>query len=118
MDLEFEMASISAACDTPSYFTCSAPSKTASNQLFFYNVVKENVISRSSVLSCIVEAGGGTRLPDAITVASFKKWSAAVEGTKEDVMSRPFSFVCTVLKVPHPYFQGVTRFIHSNKQQR
>lgn len=83
----------------PVYLTRSAPFKVYSHQLIFYDVISTKITSSSSVLSTIAEAGGEATLPAAITLSEFKAWIAAVEDKKFQRRNRPFSFLCTVVKV-------------------
>lgn len=64
-------------------------------------VVPAGVLSRSSVLSCIAEAGGNASLP-AVTTSEFKCWLhiAKLEAFAEDAADTlNFSTLCTFLKV-------------------
>lgn len=88
--------------DGPVCLTRSAPVETYAGQLIFYDVVDPSVVARSAVLSCIVEAGGETVLPDSLTLPEFKTWMKDGNATKEDAAKWSFSFLCDVMKVAPP----------------
>ena len=86
-------------CAHPVYFSRSAPFHVNSGQLTFYDVIDSDVMARSSVLSCIAEAGGQAKLSDDITVSDFRKWIAAVADDDLTFQRRPFPSMCAIIKV-------------------
>ena len=88
-------------CDSqcPVHLTQTAPLTTSPDDLISCNIVDVDTVSRSSVLSCIAEAGGDARLPEAVTVAEFKAWVSAGAASKQHVIHTPFSTLCTIVKV-------------------
>ena len=85
--------------DHPVYFSRSAPFDIHRGHLVFYDVVERDVMSRSSVLSCIAEADGEATLPDSVTLSDFKYWIAAVSEEDAVFRYRPFKFMCILIKV-------------------
>lgn len=85
--------------DHPVHFSRSAPFQVDCDQLIFYDVIERSVVSRSSVLACVAEAGGKAKLPDSITVSDFKHWLAAATDSDLHFRSRSFTCKCTVIKV-------------------
>lgn len=82
-------------------FTPSSPPDTSPGSLVFYDVVDCDVVSRCSVLSCIAEAGGEARLPEAVTVSDFRTWLSAVPpgAQNRDLTKLDLSTMCTAAKV-------------------
>lgn len=76
--------------------TRSTPLEASNSGLIFENFVKSDVMSRSSVLSCIAEAGGDAKLPEAVNVSEFRTWMKAVEASDADIS---FEDICIVGKV-------------------
>lgn len=77
----------------------SAPFAINCGQLYFYDVIDSDIMSRSSVLSCVAEGAGDAKLPDSITVSDFRKWLTAVTDGDATFRSRSFIYMCCVLKV-------------------
>lgn len=77
--------------------TRSTPLEASNSGLIFENFVKSDVMSRSSVLSCIAEAGGDAKLPEAVNVSEFRTWMKAVpwnvEASDADIS---FEDICIV----------------------
>lgn len=90
-----------AVFDAPVCLTRSAPHEGFSGQLVFYDVVESSTISKSSVLSCIAEAGGEVVLPDSIRLPEFRTWIAATNANQAVIDVMPITSICTVLKVRH-----------------
>lgn len=88
------------ACfDGPVYLTQSAPDAAYAGRIVLYDVVHPDVVSRSGVLSSIVEAGGDVKLPDTVNLSEFKAWCIATTSNKEDLKSLELGRMCTMLKV-------------------
>lgn len=87
--------------DSPVTFTPSSALGVSPGALVFYDVVDPDIVSRCSVLSCIAEAGGEAKLPDAVTLSDFRTWMMAVPwqpcGNKDNVLS--FHTMCIAAKV-------------------
>lgn len=81
------------------HLTQTAPFTISPGELIVYDVVDAKTVSRSSVLSCITDAGGDARLPEAVSVPEFRAWVTACAASKEDRMLTPFPTLCTILKV-------------------
>lgn len=84
--------------DHPVHFARTAPFDVTTGQLVFYDVVLCDVMSRSSVLSCIAEADGEAKLPDSVTLSEFKSWISAVSESDFIFQTRSFDFMCTAIK--------------------
>lgn len=83
----------------PVHLTQTAPVAISPGELLFYDIVDAKSVSRSSVLSCIAEAGGDASLPHAVNVSQFRAWLTACAASQEDKKLIPFSDLCTVVKV-------------------
>ena len=87
--------------DSPVTFTPSSAPAVSPGALVFYDVVNPDVVSRCSVLSCIAEAGGEGKLPDAVTLSDFRTWMTAAPwqpcGKKGNVLS--LHTICIAAKV-------------------
>lgn len=79
--------------------TRTPPFHVESGQLVFYDVIDTHITSRSSVLSCILEAGGDATLPEAIRLLEFKIWITAAQTDRYGRQSMKFESICTALKV-------------------
>lgn len=88
-------------CPMPVHFESSTSSGIDAEELVCATcgVVPADVVRRSSVLSCIAEAGADARLPDAVSEDSFSAW---VKASKSDVSAADdmdYVTLCKVLKV-------------------
>lgn len=77
----------------------SAPFHIDGGQLFFYDVIHSEIMSRSSVLSCVAEGGGEAKLPSSVTVSDFRMWLTAVTDGDTVFRSRSFVSICAIIKV-------------------
>lgn len=95
----FSAADISSTMESRVFLTRSARLDENSGQLVFYNVIDSNIVSRSSVLSSIVEAGGEAGLPGSVTLRQLKTWMAAIRADREFLATWSCASVCTAMKV-------------------
>lgn len=86
-------------CDHPVHLSGSAPFEIGCGQIFFYDVIESDAMSRSSVLSCVAEGGGEAKLPQSVTVSEFRKWLTAVTDSDVVYRNRSFASMCTIVKV-------------------
>lgn len=82
------------------HLSSSAPFEIERGELVFYDVVETDVISRSSVLSCVVEGGGEAELRVSVTASQFRLWLTAVAESDAEFRRRSFVSMCTIIKVP------------------
>lgn len=87
----------------PVRLTPTAPANHDLGYLKVFKVHKDDV-SRSNVLSCVVQAGGDAVLPGAISLTEFNTWLTwSMSTVDEGRLEIPyFQLVCTVLKVTYP----------------
>lgn len=90
------------AAANPVFLTRSAPFSVCSDHLVFYDVVGPSVISRSSVLSSVLEAGGDVQLPESVTLENFKAYISytwAIQVASCSFSGLTFPAMCGVIQV-------------------
>lgn len=85
--------------DKPVCLTRSAPFTVDSDHLVFYDVIGPSIISQSSVLSSLVEAGGEAKLPESVSIDDFRTYIQAAQGDPWMFSSLAFASMCRVIQV-------------------
>eukprot|EP00892_Ulva_mutabilis_P005745 jgi/Ulvmu1/3542/UM164_0008.1 len=85
--------------DGPVFLTRAAPAGVYSGCLLMYDVIDELLVSRSGVLRCIVDAGGGTSLPSSVALSDFNVWRRAGPARRSAFLKMGMRAVLTVMKV-------------------
>lgn len=83
----------------PACLARSAPAAVYAGHLLFYDVVPPSAVSRSSVLSSIIDSSGEARLPEIVTLSEFKVWVNSATDAMDLSQAHDLEHACTVLKV-------------------